>query len=119
MFQFRLMLQSQLVMAGGETTRSVVFKQYSEEMTVPTINRIRGYGGNRKTTGIVLTSVGLGTMAVGAILMGTSTWRTTRTATSVNTTSSEPKALVGMLLLPVGLALTIPGAIIWGIESRR
>ena len=114
-----MMLQNQRVMAGGEKERSVVFKQYTEKVSVPSAYRRRSYGGDKKTTGIILTSVGVASLITSAALLGTTKWTVRSSAGSVGIYSSDTKAIIGGVLIPIGLGLTIPGAIIWGVNSRR
>lgn len=72
-----------------------------------------------KNTGIGLTIGGIASTMIGIALVSSAEWETTSTEYGTNTTSSDPAAFGGLLLIGGGVSVSIPGIILTSIGGKK
>lgn len=92
---------------------------------------ITGFGGHsthynvpdkfirKKNTGIGLTVAGVGMLATGIALYATAPKTTGYNQYGQTTQYTTVSGVIGVLMIPASLGLTIPGAVLWGRYARK
>ncbi len=73
----------------------------------------------KRNTGIGLTVAGIGMLTTGAILYATAPKRTYYTSYGQSQTYTTVAGVIGVLMIPASIGLTIPGAVLWGKYARK
>lgn len=72
-----------------------------------------------KRTGLSLTISGVASTIIGIVMVSNAEWETQSSAYGSSTTSNDPNAIVGSLLIGAGVGLTVPGIILGTIGNNK
>lgn len=72
-----------------------------------------------KKTGIGLTIGGIASTVIGVALVSSAEWETTTDQYGTTTTSDDPRAFGGLLLIGGGISVSVPGIILTSIGSKK
>ena len=73
----------------------------------------------KRNTGIGLTIAGAGMLATGIALYATAPRRTVYTGYGQTQQYTTVAGVIGVLMIPASIGLTIPGAVLWGKYARK
>lgn len=72
-----------------------------------------------KRTGVSLTVAGVASTILGIVMVSNAEWETQSSSYGSSTTSNDPNAIVGSLLIGAGVGLTVPGVILGVIGNNK
>lgn len=73
----------------------------------------------KRNTGLGLTVAGVGMLAAGIAMYATAPKQTGYNQYGQATTYTTIPGVIGVLIIPASLGLTIPGAVLWGKYARK
>lgn len=73
----------------------------------------------KRNTGIILTAIGAGIFTTGVALVASAPYSTYYYPNGSSYTRTTPGGVTGALFIPLSLAFTIPGAVIWGRYAHK
>ncbi|MCW3126551.1 MAG: hypothetical protein JWO03_2209 [Bacteroidetes bacterium] len=108
---------------SGGKYRSAVIK--SDDNSLMTFDGVRATSHvsdklvRKRNTGMGMTIAGLSLFTVGTILIATAPWQPHYSPYGSVSYSTTPAGIVGVLMIPVSIGVTIPGAVIWGRYAAK